>query len=444
MLTALPTASIIRAALWGFGQLFPFSEFFDNPGQSLIQSAKYLLSWFRIGRYQCPPRKEPQDTRFATSPTCHRIAGCERSVRAVRFPETQVSIVSIALRDQLIHNILVWRAVQRESLTRQGSKAGKIRVRTGRESDRLCWEPEEKRLPCHRPASSTTLLRVLPSSSRQYRGRLRWSNTSCARGSLPLPTRLQPLSLLVTVGPPPVAALAPTLLQQASTMQRPGASRRKDTQPVQAPAKPGGKHRCKRPWDGQPRDGGGCSSGDGECTSPSPRGGPGGESCLILFCSTTGCPNISKRAVSLVSGSQEEDSGEPCITGSLPSFSLFSRQQWVAQEHSSCPFVESAKGCSTRVPTSSRQTQRCHKPQAGFLCSSLQEEEPGECYTANPDPSPPCRHRPGRHRSAPGAGIQACCVTHRCLGHRLGGDTWQCQGYGRVPNCVGIPIASSC
>ncbi len=132
MLTALPTASIIRAALWGFGQLFPFSEFFDNPGQSLIQSTKYLLSWFRIGRYQCPPRKEPPDTRFATSPTRHRITRCERSVRAVRFPETQVSIVSIALRDQLIHNILVWRAVQRESLMRQGSKAGKIRVRTGR------------------------------------------------------------------------------------------------------------------------------------------------------------------------------------------------------------------------------------------------------------------------------------------------------------------------
>ncbi len=131
MLTALPTASIIRAALWGFGQLFPFSEFFDN------QSAKYLLSWFRKGRYQCPPRKEPQDTRFATSPTRHRIAGCERSVRAVRFPETQVSIVSIALRDRLIHNIFVWRAVQRESLTRQGSKAGKIRVRMRRESDHL-------------------------------------------------------------------------------------------------------------------------------------------------------------------------------------------------------------------------------------------------------------------------------------------------------------------
>ncbi len=42
-----------------------------------------MLSWFRIGRYlQCPPRKEPLNTRSAT---------CERSVRAVRFPRTQAS-----------------------------------------------------------------------------------------------------------------------------------------------------------------------------------------------------------------------------------------------------------------------------------------------------------------------------------------------------------------
>ncbi len=34
--------------------------------------------------------------------------------------------------------------MQRESLTRQGSKAGKIRVRTGRESDHLRWEPTRK------------------------------------------------------------------------------------------------------------------------------------------------------------------------------------------------------------------------------------------------------------------------------------------------------------
>ncbi len=47
-----------------------------------------------------------------------------------------------------------------------------------------------------------------------------------------------------------------------------------------------------------------------------------------------GTQNISKRAVSSVSGSQEEDSGEPCITGLLPSSVLASSQQWVAQEHS--------------------------------------------------------------------------------------------------------------
>ncbi len=117
MLTALPTASIIQEALWGFGQLFPFSEFFDNPGQSLIQSAEDLLSWCRKGRYQCPPRKEPPDTRV------HRVTRCERSVGADRFPRTQASRredgVNCAERpvDQ-IHNLSVWRAVQRESLNR--------------------------------------------------------------------------------------------------------------------------------------------------------------------------------------------------------------------------------------------------------------------------------------------------------------------------------------
>ncbi len=45
----------------------------------------------------------------------------------------------------------------------------------------------------------------------------------------------------------------------------------------------------------------------------------------LLF-AASGTQNISKRAVFSVSGSQEEDSGEPCITGSLPS-SLTSRQQ---------------------------------------------------------------------------------------------------------------------
>ncbi len=81
------------------------------------------------------------------------------------------------------------------------------------------------------------------------------------------------------------------------------------------------------------------SSGDGESTSPSPGGGPCGESFIsfVLFRALAwhvGTQNISKRAVSSVSGSQEEDSGEPCITGLLPSSVLASSQQWVAQEHS--------------------------------------------------------------------------------------------------------------
>ncbi len=54
--------------------------------------------------------------------------------------------------------------------------------------------------PVSQTASSATLSRALPSSSRQHRGRLRWSDTSCIGGNLLLPTRLQPLSLLVAMG----------------------------------------------------------------------------------------------------------------------------------------------------------------------------------------------------------------------------------------------------
>ncbi len=85
-------------------------------------------------------------------------------------------------------------------------------------------------------------------------------------------------------GRPSAAAPAPAQPQQPSTRQRRGAGRRQDAQPVQAPAKPGGKRRCKRPWDGRPGDGGDCSVGDGDCATPSPGGGPGGES-LFRFVS---------------------------------------------------------------------------------------------------------------------------------------------------------------
>ncbi len=87
-----------------------------------------MSSTERAARHDSPPL-----------PRVHRIARCERSVRAVKFPETQVSdsVNCIKRPVDQIHNILVWRAVQRESLnTRQGSKAGKIRVRTGREKMR--------------------------------------------------------------------------------------------------------------------------------------------------------------------------------------------------------------------------------------------------------------------------------------------------------------------
>ncbi len=42
--------------------------------------------------------------------------------------------------------------------------------------------------------------------------------------------------------------------------------------------------------------------------------------------------------------------------------SLVSGQQWVAQEHPSCPLVELGKGCNTRVPASGHHTPGCHKP----------------------------------------------------------------------------------
>ncbi len=202
-------------------------------------------------------------------------------------------------------------------------------------------------------------------------------------------------------GRPPVAAPAPTPRQQPSTVRRRGAGHRQDAQPVQAPARPGGKRKCKRPWDGRPRDGENCSSGDGDRTTPSPGGGPGGESFVsFCFCSAvgpaaSGNQNFNKRAVSSVSGSQEEESGVPCITGSLPSSSL-ARQGGVAQEHPSCPFVEPGKGSSTQAPATSRHTQ------AGLLRFLPHEEESGECYTTHPDPAPR-HHRPGLHRPRAGS-----------------------------------------
>ncbi len=124
---------------------------------------------------------------------------------------------------------------------------------------------------------------------------------------------------------------------------------------------------------------------------------------FVSFCFCSATQNFNKRAVSSVSGSQEEESCELCITGSLSSSSLTSGHQWVAQEHPSCPFVEPGKGCNTRVPASGHHTPGSHKPQTGFLRFLPQEEESGECYTSHPDPAP-CHHRPGQAITGPGPG----------------------------------------
>ncbi len=237
-------------------------------------------------------------------------------------------------------------------------------------------------------------------------------------------------------GRPPVAAPAPTPRQQPSTVRRRGTGHRQDAQPVQAPARPGGKRKCKRPWDGRPRDGGNCSSGDGDRTTPSPGGGPGGESFVsFCFCSAagpaaSGTQNFNKRAVSSVSGSQEEESGVPCITGSLPSSSL-ARQGGVAQEHPSCPFVEPGKGSSTQAPATSRHTQ------AGLLRFLPHEEESGECYTTHPDPAP-CHHRPGLHRPRAGSLCSTSLPHHGYVGGSVGAAGTVSRSLASAPQSVSV------
>ncbi len=209
-------------------------------------------------------------------------------------------------------------------------------------------------------------------------------------------------------GRPPVAAPAPTPRQQPSTVRRRGAGHRQDAQPVQAPARPGGKRKCKRPWDGRPRDGGNCSSGDGDRTTPSPGGGPGGESFVsFCFCSdagpaASGTQNFNKGAVSSVSGSQEEESGVPCITGSLPSSSL-ARQGGVAQEHPSCPFVEPGRRAVALKPPLQVVTR---KPGSCVSSHTRRNQVSVTLHTQTPPPA-----ITGQAFTGPGPGP---CVPHRC------------------------------
>ncbi len=129
---------------------------------------------------------------------------------------------------------------------------------------------------------------------------------------------------------PPAASTSAPARPQQQPSQRPqrGAGRRKAAQPVSAPAKPAKRQAKRRSWDGRPGVSGSCSSGGGDRTTPSPGGGPGGESFVpFLFCSATGSPasgtqNLKKRAVSFFSGSQEGEDGsarDPVSTLPSPS-----------------------------------------------------------------------------------------------------------------------------
>ncbi len=153
--------------------------------------------------------------------------------------------------------------------------------------------------------------------------------------------------------------------QQPPAKQRRGTGRRATAPPAQAPAKPGGKRRSKRPWDGRPRDGDDCSSGDGERTTPSPRGGLGGESFVSFFSATgltvNGTQNLDKRAVSSISGSPQGTGG--CERVNLESHSpssLASEQLWAVREgdqsHYSRTLCRNTGKCITHAdPASDRQ-----------------------------------------------------------------------------------------
>ncbi len=178
-------------------------------------------------------------------------------------------------------------------------------------------------------------------------------------------------------GRPPAASTSAPARPQQQPALRPqrGAGRRRPAQPASAPAKPVKRQGRRRPWDGRPGAFGSCSSGDGVHTTPSPGGGPGGESFVsFLFCSATvsGTQNFNKRAVSFSSGSQEgEDGSVRDLVSTLPSPSLFaSGQQGPVRGHDAfsripCPTMEPGQCHTTHSDPTSRRTAFRVRP----LCS---------------------------------------------------------------------------
>ncbi len=252
-----------------------------------------------------------------------------------------------------------------------------------------------------------------------------------------LPLRLQPLSLLVAVGAP---LWPPSLPRRGSSLPPYGVVEPvtgRTPSPSRPPPNPAAS--ASGPETGRPRDGGNCSSGDSDHTTPSPGGGPGGESFVsFCFCSAQQ-PAVPKTSIKeqfpqslglkrrrVVYRASRDNFPPPLSPGSgglpksTPSAHLWNRVRAVALQ----------------VPASSRHTLGCHKPQAGLLCFPPHEES-GECYTTHPDPAP-CHHRPGRHRPRAGSLCSTSLPHHGYVGDPVGAAGTVSQSLASAPQSVSV------
>ncbi len=221
--------------------------------------------------------------------------------------------------------------------------------------------------PCPRPACSATRWRTSPSSSPLHRSRLRQSGTSCPGVQLlpPPGRRRQCLGLLVVEGgplpPPPLPRSGRSSLQLSSAVE-PAAGQ--PPRPSRPPPNQAASVEASGPETDDPGMEMFALSGDGERTTPSPGGGPGGES-FVSFSVTglmvSGTQNLGKRAVSSISGSPEGTGGCERVKLELHSpSSLASGQLWAVREggqsHYSRTLCQNAGKCVTHAdPASDRQ-----------------------------------------------------------------------------------------
>ncbi len=114
----------------------------------------------------------------------------------------------------------------------------------------------------------------------------------------------------------------------------------------------------RRPWDGRPGASGSCSSGDGDSTTPSPGGGPGGE---FLFCSATGPRAVESSFLFLrVPRGRGWQCARPRLHIPIPSLFASGQQGPVrgrdAFSRAPCPAVEPGECCTTHSDPTSRRS----------------------------------------------------------------------------------------